>query len=230
MSISKQQIKLLRRERGWSQEQLAAISGLSTRTVQRIESSGDCSLDSSMALASAFEISPAELNNHQAKAEELPSVEFELAGILGYLSILVGLPVLFYSFTNTYGVWEIATVSIIDGLVLMLSCNSLGVKETLSFFSNSLTKINSQTKIGSFNNTIVHAKHICQYLYTVAFVTALVYLLTITLHAPERAANINVLLVEMMMPILYAILLAEFWIRPYKHKLEQQLAKQLSGS
>ncbi|MCJ8297372.1 MAG: helix-turn-helix domain-containing protein [Pseudomonadales bacterium] len=32
MSISKQQIKLLRKARGWSQEQLAAISGLSTRT------------------------------------------------------------------------------------------------------------------------------------------------------------------------------------------------------
>ncbi|MCJ8297374.1 MAG: hypothetical protein MJK13_00350 [Pseudomonadales bacterium] len=59
-----------------------------------------------------------------------------------------------------------------------------------------------------------------------AFVTALVYLLTITLHAPERAANINVVLIEMMMPIL----LAEFWIRPYKHKLEQQLVKQLSRS
>ncbi|MCJ8297373.1 MAG: hypothetical protein MJK13_00345 [Pseudomonadales bacterium] len=98
-----------------------------------------------MALASAFEISPAELDNHQAKTEELPNAEFALAGVLGYLSILVGLPVLFYSLTNTYGVWEIATVLIIDGLVLMLSYNSLGVKEMLSFFRNSLAKINSQT-------------------------------------------------------------------------------------
>ena len=228
MAISTQQIKLLRKERGWSQEQLSAISGLSTRTVQRIESSGDCSLDSTMALASAFEISPAELAR-QLVAEDIADPEFELAAILGYLCLLIGLPVLFYNFTNTFGIWEIATVLIIDGLVLMLSCNSLGLKETLNFFSNSLIKINSQTKISSFNAAIIHARHVCQYLYTVAFVTALVYLLTIVLHVPERLATVNVLLVEVMMPILYATLLAEFWIRPYKHKLEQQLAKKLAN-
>ena len=228
MAICTQQIRLLRRERGWSQEQLSAISGLSTRTVQRIESSGDCSLDSTMALASAFEISPAELEN-QVVAEDTANPEFELAGILGYLCILMGLPVIFYSFTSTSGIWEIATVLIIDGLVLMLSCSSLGVRETLDFFSNSLLKINPQAKVSSFNAAIIHARHICQYLYTVSFVTALVYLLTIALHVPERMSNTNVLLVELMMPVLYAILLAEFWIRPYKHKLEQQLAKKLGS-
>ncbi|OUS39201.1 hypothetical protein A9R01_02280 ['Osedax' symbiont bacterium Rs2_46_30_T18] len=228
MTISTQQLKLLRKERGWSQEQLSAISGLSTRTVQRIESSGDCSLDSTMALASAFEISPAELANQVAE-KDAANPEFELSGVLGFLCLLIGLPIIFYSFTNTSGIWEIATVSIIDGLVLMLSCNSVGVKETLNFFNNILIKVSPQTKISSFNAAIIQAKNICQYLYTVAFVTALVYLLTVALHAPQRLTAINVLVVEAMMPILYAILLAEFWIRPYKHKLEQQLAKKLGS-
>ncbi|EPJ51448.1 MAG: hypothetical protein OFPI_17630 [Osedax symbiont Rs2] len=228
MPISTQQIKLLRKERGWSQEQLSAISGLSTRTVQRIESSGDCSLDSTMALASAFEISPAGLA-HQTVVEDTANPEFEMAAVLGYLCLLLGVPVIFYSFTSTSGMWEIATVLIIDALVLLLSCHSLGLKETLSFFSNSLIKINAQTKISSFNSAIIHARHVCQYLYTVAFVTALVYFLTVALHVPQRIATLNVFLVELMIPLLYAILLAEFWIRPYKHKLEQQLAKKLAG-
>jgi len=40
--------------RGWSQEQLAEISGLSTRTVQRVEEGAPSSLDTRRALAVAF--------------------------------------------------------------------------------------------------------------------------------------------------------------------------------
>jgi len=49
-------IRGLRQERRWSQEQLAEFSGLSLRTVQRIESSNSASLNSLAALAAAFEI------------------------------------------------------------------------------------------------------------------------------------------------------------------------------
>ena len=49
-------VKELRRERSWSQEQLAELSGLSLRTIQRIESSGKGGCGSIRALASAFEI------------------------------------------------------------------------------------------------------------------------------------------------------------------------------
>lgn len=49
-------VRELRRERNWSQEQLAKFSGLSLRTVQRIESSGKAGYGSVSALAAAFEI------------------------------------------------------------------------------------------------------------------------------------------------------------------------------
>ncbi|OUS24465.1 hypothetical protein A9Q98_13695 [Thalassotalea sp. 42_200_T64] len=62
MTISNTKIIQLRKERGWSQEKLAAIASLSERTIQRIEKDGTCSLDSKMALATAFELSPAELS------------------------------------------------------------------------------------------------------------------------------------------------------------------------
>lgn len=47
-------IQKLRLQRGWSQEQLADVSGLSVRTVQRIEGGQSASLESLKALAAAF--------------------------------------------------------------------------------------------------------------------------------------------------------------------------------
>jgi transcriptional regulator with XRE-family HTH domain len=59
-------MKALRQERKWSQEQLADFSGLSLRTIQRIESSNKAGYESLRALASAFEI-------------EISALELELA-------------------------------------------------------------------------------------------------------------------------------------------------------
>ncbi|MES2035826.1 MAG: 2TM domain-containing protein [Pseudomonadota bacterium] len=49
-------IQKLRLQRGWSQEQLADVSGLSVRTIQRLERGQPGSLESMNALAAVFEI------------------------------------------------------------------------------------------------------------------------------------------------------------------------------
>lgn len=49
-------IQKLRLQRGWSQEQLAEVSGLSVRTIQRLERGQPGSLESMNALAAVFEI------------------------------------------------------------------------------------------------------------------------------------------------------------------------------
>jgi transcriptional regulator with XRE-family HTH domain len=54
--IDTQQLKTLRREKSWSQEELATVANVSLRTIQRIEKTGRCSLESKKALASAFGI------------------------------------------------------------------------------------------------------------------------------------------------------------------------------
>ncbi|MCK0069276.1 helix-turn-helix domain-containing protein [Kordiimonas laminariae] len=54
-------IKKLRLERGWSQQQLADISGISGRTIQRIENGANAGLDSQNALAAAFGLSLSDL-------------------------------------------------------------------------------------------------------------------------------------------------------------------------
>ena len=54
--INRDIVKKLRSEKCWSQEHLSLVSGLSIRTVQRVENEGRCSLDSKKAIASAFDI------------------------------------------------------------------------------------------------------------------------------------------------------------------------------
>mgnify|MGYP002335697115 CR=1 FL=1 len=55
MKVNIKFIKQQRQNRLWSQEQLAEISGLSNRTIQRIESTGNASTDSIQALCSIFD-------------------------------------------------------------------------------------------------------------------------------------------------------------------------------
>ena len=59
-------IKQLRFQRSWSQEQLAELSGLGLRTIQRIENSNRMSPGSLHTLASVFEMDLTELERELA--------------------------------------------------------------------------------------------------------------------------------------------------------------------
>jgi len=54
-----------RLEKGWSQEQLSDISGISVRTVQRLESGERAGLETQKILAAIFEVSLSEIKDHQ---------------------------------------------------------------------------------------------------------------------------------------------------------------------
>ncbi|PZO09919.1 MAG: hypothetical protein DCF27_04495 [Lysobacteraceae bacterium] len=54
MKISSSTVRRLRTERGWSQDQLAVASGLSLRTVQRVEAEGVASLGTAVCLAATY--------------------------------------------------------------------------------------------------------------------------------------------------------------------------------
>ena len=64
----------LRKDRTWTQEEVAIASGLNIRTVQRIENEASASIQSIKALASAFDI-----NVHDLEYEEISMLE-ELNG------------------------------------------------------------------------------------------------------------------------------------------------------
>lgn len=58
MILSIEKLKNLRGEKGWSQEVLAKATGLSVRTIQRIESDGKASAESVLSIASVFNATP----------------------------------------------------------------------------------------------------------------------------------------------------------------------------
>lgn len=56
-------LKELRLDKGWSQEHLAEITGLSVRTIQRIEKGEKAGIESMNSLASVFEVPVSELTD-----------------------------------------------------------------------------------------------------------------------------------------------------------------------
>ncbi len=74
-------IKKLRLQKGWSQEQLADLSGLSARTIQRLERGENASLETLKSLAAVFEINVADLTDHyliESKEEPMMKADTQL--------------------------------------------------------------------------------------------------------------------------------------------------------
>jgi len=87
-------VRKLRLQRGWSQEQLAQMSGLSIRTIQRIERGRTAGLESLKSLAAVFEVDfsnlapEIDMNAQQTiTSEEQNALEYvrELKGFYGNL-------------------------------------------------------------------------------------------------------------------------------------------------
>ena len=88
-------IRKLRLRHGWSQDQLAQMAGLNTRTIQRIERGHKASLESLKALAAVFEIELSQLTQEiemdkpeLITSEEQMAIEYvrELKGFYAHLT------------------------------------------------------------------------------------------------------------------------------------------------
>ncbi len=118
-------VQKLRLKKGWSQQQLADFSGLSVRTVQRIEAGQAASTETLKSLAAVFEVDFATLNpepsmniatapNHaeHAEHEELEAFRHvrKLRGFYIHLmQYALVIPILWgiNLFTNTHYIWAI---------------------------------------------------------------------------------------------------------------------------
>ncbi|SKA69431.1 2TM domain-containing protein [Enterovibrio nigricans] len=90
-------IRKLRLQRGWSQEQLSEMSGLSVRTIQRLERGDKAGLESLKALAAVFEVQITDLQktaepdmtDEVKYTEEEERVMNQVRDIKGFYSHLV---------------------------------------------------------------------------------------------------------------------------------------------
>lgn len=86
MKISPAVVRRLRSARGWPQEQLAVASGLSLRTIQRVESAGIASMATVVSLGATFGVQVIELQDVPAAAT-VPAQQSGYAGL--FLGIVV---------------------------------------------------------------------------------------------------------------------------------------------
>ncbi|MEW6997398.1 helix-turn-helix domain-containing protein [Colwelliaceae bacterium BS250] len=225
MTISNIQINNLRKDRGWSQEKLAAISGLSERTIQRVEKDGTCSLDTKMALATAFELSPTELLGGDEKEQQAAEFKTDWGGAFGLAILGMAIPLIIL-LTGTNATWEVISFSIVIGGVTLLSIMTYGAGNTYKLFDKTSWIVRYPLQVSGLNNLIVHAKSLINNAYIVAVIASLVAGLTLAVHKPEMLDTYKVFIPIILKPILYAILFVEFWFRPYKRKMERMLSNQ----
>jgi transcriptional regulator with XRE-family HTH domain len=99
----------MRVERTWTQQQLAEISSLSLRTIQRAEKHGNCSYETLLAIASAFDVDVSELTQFQIFSSENSEQGISLFGINFFkgnsnISLIIGiiimLPAVYFLVAN----------------------------------------------------------------------------------------------------------------------------------
>ncbi len=94
VKVDGKRIRQLREARGWSQEHLASICGLSPRTVQRLETEGNASLESQMAMAAALEVAAEDLLAHAPANNALAAVASPTAPGVRRENLALGLALL----------------------------------------------------------------------------------------------------------------------------------------
>jgi transcriptional regulator with XRE-family HTH domain len=83
-------VQKLRVQRGWSQEQLAELTGLSTRTIQRIERGQKASVESLKAIAAVFEVDLSALREPDMQSSATSQVSPEEALALAHVRRIKG--------------------------------------------------------------------------------------------------------------------------------------------
>jgi DNA-binding XRE family transcriptional regulator len=130
--ISTEKLKQLRVNNGWSQEQLAEISGLGVRTIQRIEKEGKCSLESKMAIASAFQITPHELD--QVNDVVIGEGGINWSGIVGLVTTVTLIMLLLSLSAGLSNFIDLYSIVLVIGLPFGLSTSTSGFMVTLRVY------------------------------------------------------------------------------------------------
>ena len=109
-TINLRDIKKLRLERHWSQDQLSEMSGLSIRTIQRIENGENAGLESLKSLAAVLEINIAD-SDKKEEMEQIRKEEEYVQNLKGFYKLLaialLSLLVPFILAVNDSSLWSV---------------------------------------------------------------------------------------------------------------------------
>lgn len=94
-TMNLREVKKMRLDRHWSQEQLAEMSGLSIRTIQRIENGENAGLESLKSLAAVFETNIVDSDKNK-EMEQIKKEEAYIQNIKGFYGLLVALAMIMF--------------------------------------------------------------------------------------------------------------------------------------
>lgn len=219
MHFSPIKIKNLRLERGWSQEHLGDITGLSSRTIQRIESQGNASPESLMAIASAFSLSTSDLSADYN--EKIGDGKLKLAGVLGLFLIFASLAFYLTISGDPLAIIDLPALLFVLVVPFSISCIASGFKATLQVYRLILWLVYEQKDRRNVSVYLPVLRKLIIYSYVSGATGSLLSLLGMFNQSSETyyPASISVILLI----FIYATLQAEFVFRPLYHKLNRQL-------
>ncbi len=151
-------VQKLRLQRGWSQQQLAELSGLNVRTIQRIEKGQEPSVESLKSLAAVFNVDFSTLKeqgmenviNESQSAEEILAFNQvrKLKGFYIHLAQYV-LSISLLSFINLfYGSRQLWVHWVIIGWGFGVLFHWLQVSDRYSFFGSKWEKEQVEKRLG----------------------------------------------------------------------------------
>ena len=221
MQLSSQKLKQLRNEKGWSQELLAKASGISLRTIQRIESEGNASAESALAIASAMEVSPTELQSTENPIE----VNWKRRKMMqGFISLLVAFGAIFTVITLAAEPRDYGNKVVFVFLFTYLATTTIitfGV-EGLNKSIRGLGYVFASDIVGGKQAQYLAAIYSKQITYSYAC-GAIGFLVGVAaIHSPSSVnlQNIHHGYAVNTLCLLYSAILSECVLRPLKNKLE----------
>ncbi|EMB2733310.1 helix-turn-helix domain-containing protein [Serratia bockelmannii] len=142
--MQKYRIRPLRLEKGWSQEQLATIAGLSTRTVQRIENGEQASLETLTAIAAALGVQVSDLNaqpQQTTMGEETPdeqrlrrqvAAEGKLLSMAVRFAVIGAILLAVNVFTHPHYLWSLWAIGGMSLALVMRAMRTLLLRNVFS--------------------------------------------------------------------------------------------------
>ncbi|WP_206486504.1 helix-turn-helix transcriptional regulator [Thalassotalea sp. G2M2-11] len=221
-TLSPERIKQLRLDNGWSQELLAKAAGLSLRTIQRAEKDGNCSAETQLALAAAFDTSPKELfaisTNPDVnwKRKNIMQSFLALLVVCGAILMLVLLGGDLGMFADFYGVLFLILFTYSSTVIAFGSHGLIKSIYGLSYiFANDI----NHSPASEFLSLILKRQVI--FIYGAAFIAFLIG--TIAIFSSEEAISTHSVFYPAfavnLLIVLYAAIIAEGVLRPLSTKL-----------
>ena len=226
MYLSPITLKQHRENKGWTQDLLAHTTGLSLRTIQRIESNGRASAESVLAISSALEVLPSDLQSSDSTIHVNWKRGIIMSGVITLTLIIVLIISLFNLASDV--------VHYIDGPTIIFFCSFLvlitilghgidGIKRSLTglkfmFASDILGGTAAKRLVNLYSNQITYS-------YASATLVFLIGLIAVIQQISNQFETESLLLIlenlipVLVIPYLYALIVSECILRPLKHKL-----------